>query len=277
MLFCSTGKRQEAIGKRHFLLIILYFLSPIAYCLLPIIVFALSDEEIITLQAELKNKPVGERIAFWAEKFIGVPYDKDPMGEYVSKSVIVADERVDCMYLTFRAVELALSGTPDEAVDIALNKRFHSKGIIKNGRVINYDNRFEYGEDMIYSGKWGKDITSGIGMTVKIKGSRGKDRVDMLKRGEMIKGMRHLKNGDIVFFIKDQKKRTSEEIAGHMGIIKIENKKQKTERRMQKEFYLIHASGVKEKGGIVKKVLLKDYVRQMPFIGAKITRFHEPL
>jgi len=38
--------------------------------------------------------------------------------------------------------------------------------------------------------------------------------------------------------------------------------------------YLIHASGTKERGGMVKKVLLKDYVSQMPFIGVKITRIH---
>ena len=49
-----------------------------------------------------------ERIAFWAEQYIDVPYDTDPWGDYVRKNVIVADERVDCMYLTFRSVELAL-------------------------------------------------------------------------------------------------------------------------------------------------------------------------
>jgi len=68
----------------------------------------------------------------------------------------VADERVDCMYLTFRAVELALSYSPEEAVQIALEKRFHSKGVLKDGQIMNYDDRFEYGEDMIESGKWGR-------------------------------------------------------------------------------------------------------------------------
>jgi len=86
----------------------------------------------------------------------------------------VTDERVDCMYLTFRAVELALSHSPEEATQIALEKRFHSKGILKDGQVMNYDDRFEYGEDMIESGKWGKDITREVGRMIKIKGSRGK-------------------------------------------------------------------------------------------------------
>lgn len=241
------------------LVIIVFFL--ITDCL------ALTDMEISKFQSEIKNKPIGEKIAAWAEKFVGAPYDKDPMGEYVSRAVIVADERVDCMYLTFRAVELALSNSPDKAVGIALDKRFHSKGILKDGIVINYDDRFEYGEDMIYSGKWGEEITAEIGRTIEIKGSRGRDLIDMLPPDELMKGVQKLKSGDIIFFIKDAKKRISGEIVGHIGIIRTENRK-------QQEIYLIHASGIKGKGGSVKKVLLKDYIRKMPFVGAKITRFY---
>ncbi|OGW19498.1 MAG: hypothetical protein A2077_05290 [Nitrospirae bacterium GWC2_46_6] len=77
-----------------------------------------------------------------------------------------------------------------------------------------------------------------------------------------------LKSGDIIFFIKDPRKRShKDEIVAHMGIIKTEDKK----------VYLIHASGIKGKGGIVKKALFKDYIKKMPFAGAEITRFHEPL
>src|SRR4030043_2421094 len=95
--------------------------------------FALTEEEVQKFQTLLMERPVGERVAFWAEKFMGTPYDKDPLGEYVSKAAIVSDERVDCMYLTFRAVELALSHTPEEAIQIALERRFHSKGVLKDG------------------------------------------------------------------------------------------------------------------------------------------------
>ncbi|MFZ6006907.1 MAG: hypothetical protein ACOYU2_04535 [Nitrospirota bacterium] len=225
--------------------------------------FALTDEEILKYQSGLKNRPVGERIAFWAERFVGAPYDIDPIGEYVARGVIVADERVDCMYLTFRAVELALSNNPAEAIEIALDKRFHTKGILKDNKVVNYYDRFEYGEDMIFSRKWEKEITSEIGRVTKIKGSRGLDSIDMLPLGELMKEMQKLKTGDIIFFIKNPGKRISEEIVGHIGIIKIENKK----------IYLIHAGGIKSKGGVVKKVLFKDYIKSMPFIGAKITRF----
>src|SRR5512139_3550517 len=61
----------------------------------------LTDEEIRTTQVHLRDRSLAERIALWAEKFVGTPYDPDPMGEYVSKAAVVADERVDCMYLIY--------------------------------------------------------------------------------------------------------------------------------------------------------------------------------
>jgi hypothetical protein len=237
------------------------FLIPLVFFLFLQPCFALTDEEIQKSQLLLRDKPIGERIAFWAEKFLGVLYDADPLGEYVSKATIVADERVDCMYLTFRAVELALSKTPEEAIQIALEKRFHSKGVLKDGRVMNYDDRFEYGEDMIESGKWGKDITSEIGRITKIKGSRGRDFVETLPSTELLNGIKRLKSGD---------KRKGGEIIGHIGIIRAE-KSQKDGGKSG--VYLIHASGIKGKGGVVKKVLLKDYLSKMDFIGVRITRF----
>jgi hypothetical protein len=227
--------------------------------------FALTEEEIQKSQTLLMKKAVGERIAFWAEKFVGTPYDIDPLGEYVSKEAIVADDRVDCMYLTFRAVELALSHTPGEAVQIALEKRFHSKGILKEGRVVNYDDRFEYGEDMISSGKWGRDITDEIGKTLRIKGSRRTNFADILSSDELQRNAGRLKIGDLIFFVKRPEERQVEEIVGHLGIIKVEQ---------DREVFLIHASGTKGKGGSVQKILLKEYISQMPFIGAKITRFY---
>jgi hypothetical protein len=245
-------------------LVFLIFFSFLQPC------FALTVEEIQKFQTLLRGKPVGEKVAFWAEKFVGVPYDTDPLGEYVSKATIVADERVDCMYLTFRAVELALSHTPEEAIQMALEKRFHSKGILKDGQVANYDDRFEYGEDMIESGKWGKDITSKVGKITRIKGSRGIHSLGVLSPDAFLKGRKNLESGDIIFFIKKPEERKREEIVGHIGILKVERN---SRIREDKDIYLLHASGIKEKGGAVKKVLLKDYLSKMPFIGVKITRF----
>jgi len=231
---------------------------------------ALENEEIQEFQALLAEKPIGERIAFWAEKFIGLPYDRDPLGEYVSRATIVSDARVDCMYLTFRSVELALSHTPDEAIQVALAKRFKSKGVLKDGHVTNYDDRFQYGEDMIESGKWGKEITSSIGRVVKIEGTRGRDFAEVLPSEEMMRGMRNLKSGDLIFFAKAPKKREVGEIIGHMGIIEVA---EAGERHRTPKVFLIHASGTKGKGGVVKKVLLRDYLYRMPFVGVKVTRF----
>lgn len=42
----------------------------------------------------------------------------------------------------------------------------------------------------------------------------------------------------------------------------------------QKEIYLIHAGGLKNKGGEVKKVRLYDYINSMPFIGVRVSRFN---
>jgi hypothetical protein len=232
--------------------------------------FALTDEEIQKSQTHLKGQPVGERIVFWAKKFIGVPYDVDPLGEYVSKATIVSDERMDCMYLTFRAVELALSHTPEEAIQVALERRFHSKGILKEGHVVNYDDRFQYGEDMIESGKWGKEITSSVGRTMKIKGARGRDAVEVLSSDALMRGTGGLKSGDLVFFAKKPEKREVGEIIGHMGIVEV-TEAEGSQRH--KGVFLIHASGTKGKGGAVKRVLLKEYLPKMPFIGVKITRF----
>jgi hypothetical protein len=239
--------------------------------LCPSPLFALTDSDVASYQKEIAGKPLGERIVFWAERFVGTPYDPDPLGEYVTKRSVVADDRVDCMYLSFRSVELALSHTPEEAVRIALDKRFISVGRLENGMVLNYEDRFQYGEDMLDSGKWGKEITGDVGSLSYIKGARGRDKVAIVSREELIRKARDkenfpLKSGDLIFFVKAPGKRVFDEIVGHIGIIKMEGSTP----------YLIHAGGQKNKGGEVKNVLLYDYIRSMPFAGVKISRFLTP-
>ncbi len=136
--------------------------------------------------------------------------------------------------------------------------------------MTNYDDRFEYGEDMVESGKWGREVTSAIGRTMRIKGSRGRDFAEILSSAELMKGITRLKSGDILFFATKPERRKVGEIIGHMGIIKIE----KTGRNPKAgEVFLIHASGRKGRGGVVKKVSLKTYVLRMDFLGVRITRF----
>jgi hypothetical protein len=221
-----------------------------------------AEDEIALLQKTIAPWSTGERIAFWAEQFLGLPYDPDPEGEYVSRNVIVTDERVDCMYLAFRSVELALGKDPAESEALALKLRFHDRGVVDNGKVVNYENRFKYGEDMIESGKWGQEITSELGETVTVKGSRGRERVIMIRKQDIRNMPGRLKNGDLIFFIKTPSKRVSEEIVGHMGIIKLEGD----------DIYLINASGQKNRGGRVKKTLFSEYSKDMPFAGIRVGR-----
>jgi hypothetical protein len=249
-----------------------HFRAAFPFLLLGLFIFArvswaLSDEEIRKVQTSLSNQAAGERIAFWAEKFLGVPYDRDPQGAYVTRAAIVADDAVDCMYLTFRAVELALSRSPEEAIQVALDKRFHTRGILQDGRVVNYDDRFQYGEDMIRSGKWGKDITPQVGRTARIRGSRGYEFYKVLPPHEITRKRERLRSGDILFFFKAPEKRSVEEGVGHIGIVKAEGKDP------ERKIFLIHAGGTKNAGGAVKKVLLADYLSAMPFVGVKVTRF----
>ncbi|RMD59120.1 MAG: hypothetical protein D6828_01970, partial [Nitrospirae bacterium] len=225
----------------------------------------LRKDDIPRLMTMTANLDIGDRIVFWAKQFIGTPYDPDPLGEYVRRGVIVSDERVDCMYLVFRSVELALSSTPQEAIEEALYRRFFIRGIVKDGKVVNYDQRYKYAMDMILSNKWGRDVTGELGHAVYIDGSRRWDRQLILPKENADEWMKNLKSGDIIYFVKDVKKRVVGEIIGHMGIIENDGG----------TIYLIHASGLKKKGtkGRVKREKLSSYLKRTNFIGVKITRF----
>lgn len=224
---------------------------------------AASTQNFEKLYEKSRSYSSGERIALFAESFVGTPYDPDPLGEYVTKKAIVADDRVDCMYLVFRSVELGLSKSPEEARNRALEFRFITHGKLDaEGNVQNYDERFQYAEDMIRSGKWGRDLTPLLGENNAVPGSRGIAFMNMLPKENTAGAFPKLISGDIVFFVKAPEKRTVGEIIGHLGILKLENGK----------LFLIHASGSKNKGGTVKKVLFKDYLNEMPFTGIIVTR-----
>lgn len=242
-----------------------------AFCLLCIAVsfygpaYSLTiDESLYTrLQKLSSTGDVGDRIAFWAEQFVGTPYDPDPLGAYVRRDVIVADDRVDCMYLTFRSVELATSANLSDAIERALELRFKGQGKLdRHGKVINYGERFSYGIDMVFSGKWGRNVTAELSPTVSIQGSRGRERVGMISRESAAEAIPRLRSGDLLFFVKDPSRRRVGEIIGHIGIVSV----------APDGIFLIHASGEKDGEGSVKKVRLEDYLRTMPFVGLVVTR-----
>lgn len=233
---------------------------------------AMTADELLLAQARTARLPLNKRIAYWAGRFIGTPYDPDPLGLYVRTNHIVADEKVDCMYHTFRSVELAQSSTPFEAISQALTLRFITTGTQSDGLVTNYDQRYQYGEDMVFSSKWGKNVTAELGATQTIPGSRGKDTVDILPKSTLLmRGpQKKLQDGDIIYWVKDPKKRVVEEIVAHLAIVHIKAGKP----------YVIHAAGDKARadrpgGGVVKEVPFADYVQNMRFIGAFVTRFEQ--
>jgi hypothetical protein len=207
---------------------------------------------------------IGERIAWWAESFVGTPYDVDPMGLYVTSRRVVADEAVDCMYLTFRSVELALGPDAEGAVEAALNMRFRTRGVLgPDGLVENYDERFEYAMDMIASGKWGALVTNSLGPTVTLPGARSHGPIEVIPREGVADAADGMESGDVIYFIKHPEKRVVGEIVGHLGIA----------LRQDGRTWVIHASGRKNRGGAVVKVPLADYAADMPFAGIMVTRF----
>ncbi len=239
---------------------------------LPRPALSFSAEEISARQLRLGDSSVGDRIAFWAEQFIGTPYDTDPLGDYVTRAVIVADERVDCMYLTFRALELALADSPGDAIDKALVLRFRTQGVLQDGKVMNYDQRYQDGIEMIKSGKFGTEVTDRLGKTRQIADPKTGAPIGFLPAAEMQKSMGRLNTGDILYFVRDPSKSLAGGVIAHMGIVKVETKDGTSGGPT---VYLVHASGTKKRGGSVKKVLLDEYLSHMPHAGVKIFRLDD--
>ncbi len=89
------------------------------------------------------------------------------------------------------------------------------------------------------SAKWGRNITADLGTTRQIAGSRGKDTVDILPKNVLATQafQKKLQDGDIIYWVKDPKKRVVEEIVAHLSIVRIKSGKP----------YLIHAAGDKDR------------------------------
>ncbi|HLC16865.1 MAG TPA: hypothetical protein VJL89_11640 [Thermodesulfovibrionia bacterium] len=218
-----------------------------------------TEKEIPMLEASVSHLQTRDKIVFWARQFIGVPFDPDPAGVYVTNKVIVFDEQVNSMYLVCRSVELALSSTEEKAVEIALDKRFFTRGVIVDNQVQNYNERYEYPMDMILSSKWGKNVTEELGPTVDVEASRIWDTQKMLPATAMHKWISKLQNGDLIFFVKDKNKWIRGDVIGHMGIVE----------KSKNGIYVIHAKGV---GGVLAEELGK-YLKASGFTGVQVTRF----
>jgi hypothetical protein len=122
----------------------------------------------------------------------------------------------------------------------------------------------------VFNGKWGRNITDELGTATIIRGSRGRDEVIILPKTALVsrKVQKQLQDGDIIYWVKDPKKRVVGEIVAHLSFVRVKDGKA----------YLIHANGSKDSasksgGGVVKEVLMADYLRDTRFIGAFVTRF----
>lgn len=204
-----------------------------------------------------------------AEQFIGTPYDFLPEGLYVKNKAIIADQKIDCLYLIFRSYELTATKLHyyKNAEEAALHLRFQHLGKIKNGRVLNYDDRYQYAEDLLSSGKLGIDVSAKIGKLTKIPGSRQYREFSFLSKREILKKINKLENGLIILFVKDPKKRSPmQEIIGHLGIITVHNNKR----------YLLHASSQKKYNAQVAEVDFGEYLKESHFIGAVFIKPEPP-
>lgn len=218
----------------------------------------------------IESFEIPEKIAFWADFYIGTPYDTLPIGKYVEDLSIDEDDVFDCMSLTFRVLELTFAKTKEEALANATYFRFPGEGKLNSenpAKMLTYDGRFEYGEDMILSKKYGRIVTGKIAPERLIPaGSHLGGEIKAISMKEAAENLSDFISGDIVFFVKNPSKRVVGETIGHIGFIKREGGK----------VYLIHASGSKNtEGGKVTKVLLTDYAKTSPFIGMIVTRFYE--
>lgn len=243
------------------------------------------SSQIDSLMAGIASKPVGERIAFWADWFwrdgrARYLFGLDP-GGYVKEGRLCDDFNTDCVLFFYRTTELGRSSSAREAVQFAFGTRFYGAGveeaILPDGKVrYEHDAHLEYSEEIVKSGIWGKDVTASVGPVESDTGNSRfpADTLSFVPKGKIDSAA--LESGDIVFFILDEKTpkgaegRATGVLIQHLGIL----------RREGNEVYLIHAakaglSGLYE-GGKIERVPLSTYLARLDlFKGIVVTRIEE--
>ena len=176
------------------------------------------------------------------------------------------------------------NGNEQKAMNVALNNRFYTKGKLDaDGKVMNYDERYQYSEDVIADGKFGQSIFSNDEMQ-EIDGERMHKKwfqlqIEDVINNDVIKNNNlnqtnerifdRIKTGDLVFFIRKKELREVGEIIAHLGVL---------EKTKNGNVYVIHASGKKDpewKDAGVVRVRLDKYLKNKinKFSGIYITRF----
>lgn len=245
----------------------------------------LPSVEIDSLMASIAGRPVGERIAFWADFFYrdGRPryvFGLDPDG-YVSQGLLCDDFRTDCVLFLYRTTELGRSSSAREAVQFAFGTRFYGasveEAILPDGKVrYDHPSHHDYSEDIVRSGIWGKDVTAKIG---PVRSDPGNDRFPAGTLSVVPKEQINyaaFQSGDLVFFVLDENKpkgaeaRATGTLIQHLGIV----------TREGNEVYLIHAAkqplnGYYD-GGKIEKVPLRVYLDRVDlFKGIVVARIED--
>jgi len=112
----------------------------------------------------LKRETIGERIAFWRGNLSAFLMIWTIRGTF--QATIVSDgDWIVCIWLSEQWN--CPKPYPWGGIQVALEEDSF-KRCSEDGHVVNYDDRFEYGK-ICWDGKWGKEITSSVGKTMKVK------------------------------------------------------------------------------------------------------------
>jgi fermentation-respiration switch protein FrsA (DUF1100 family) len=227
---------------------------------------------------------VGERVGFWARRFLtddAAVYCFGPAeGGYVAAGRLLWDQAHDCVSFMYRCTELARSGSAEEAVSWALRTRFAGAeplSVMDQRGAVDYDSpeHLDFSLDMIRTGIWGRDVTGQL--TGAVDDTTGSSRYPA-------KSFRYvptaaldpaeLQEGDIVWLVlnPDHKKGADLRqqyglVIGHLGIVLKEGDQTLLAHAAQSDL-----EGLYE-GGRLVQVPLKTYLERVEkFAGVVVTR-----
>ena len=232
-----------------------------------------------------KDLPTAVRIGRWARRYLdseGIEYRFGlAEGGYVKEGDLVRDDRQDCVSLMYRVTELARAESPRDAVAWALNTRFAGAPLDSvvdaRGRV-DYDRpeHLDFSLDMIRSGHWGQDVTSGLtGARPDTVGSSRYRAGSFTTVPAAALVEDELKEGDIAWLVLDpaheaggKLRRQYGLVIGHIGIVIIEEGRP----------WLVHAASSDlegwYEGGTVVSVPLAVYLERVErYSAVMVTRF----